>query len=261
MRLELIAKVRKKLAHWLNPAHEMARLAHQVHTGVISIEEMSGNKVATGRLKPLVKVLTEIQLDLKQQRAELAAIEQEIRDRVANRTDALERKIGSLQVQATRDGLTGLNNRRALDTELPHAIERYKTQARDSCLLMIDVDHFKSLNDALGHAAGDKLLKEIGQLIRSTLRGNDLAYRCGGDEFVVLLDKCNATAGQSTAKRLESLVRELTKSLKVSHPPQLSIGCCALSELPEPTPQLLLQAADKKLYEVKSTRPRLRRSA
>jgi diguanylate cyclase (GGDEF)-like protein len=256
-----VAKLSRKFRRWINPAYELARLARVAHRGHVSIEEMTGARVATGRLRPVAKVLADILLDLKQQRAELAELEREIRDRVANRTDALERKIGSLQVQATRDPLTGLHNRRALDIELPALINRYTAQGQDSCLLMIDVDHFKLLNDSLGHPAGDKLLQEIAQLIRSTLRGNDQAYRCGGDEFVVLLDKCNTMSGQSIAKRLESMVRELTRPIKVPHPPQLSIGVCAVSELVHPTAALLLQTADARLYQVKSTRPRLRRSA
>ncbi len=105
------------------------------------------------------------------------------------------------------------------------------------------------------------MLKEIGQLIRSTLRGNDQAYRCGGDEFVVVLQECDAAAGRQIANRLESLVKGLTKSLKVKFPPQLSIGLCALSELPTPAADILLKTADARLYEVKATRPRTRKSA
>jgi len=249
------------MRRWINPAHDAARLATLAQHGTLPIEEMSAAKVCRGRLAPLMKVVAAILLDLKQQRAERAALEQEIRDRIANRTDALERKIGSLQVQATRDPLTGLGNRRGLDADLPRIIERHRGSGEDACLLMIDVDNFKPLNDTLGHAAGDQLLTEIGQLIRSTLRGNDQAYRCGGDEFVVVLNSCGAVPGQAIARRLESLVRVLTKPLKVAFPPQLSIGVCALAELTDPTPQMLMQTADSRLYEVKSNRPRARRSA
>ncbi len=249
------------MADWMNPMRRVAALAERAHQGEISVEEFTSSPVSSGKFKPLVLVIAGILLDLKQQRAERAALEQEVRDRIANRTDALERRIGSLQLQATRDALTGLGNRRGMDAELPRVIEAFKSNSVDTALLMIDVDNFKSLNDTLGHAAGDQLLKEIGQLIRSTLRGKDQAYRCGGDEFVVLLHSCDADAAVVIARRLESLVRSLTKPLKVACPPQLSIGTCAVSELDPPTAELLKQTADARLYHVKATRPRIRRSA
>jgi diguanylate cyclase (GGDEF)-like protein len=257
----IVTALLKTLRRWFNPAYDLADLATEAQRGTISVEEMTHARAARGQLRPLAKVIATILLDLKQQRAERAAIEQETRDRIANRTDALERKIGSLTVQATRDALTSLGNRRGLDLDLPRLLDHHHQNQTDACLLMIDVDHFKPLNDTLGHPAGDQLLREIGQLIRSTLRGQDQAYRSGGDEFVVILHGCNQTVGQAVATRLESLVRGLTKSLKVVFPPQLSIGVCAISELTEQTADMLLKTADARLYAVKSTRPRIRRSA
>jgi PleD family two-component response regulator len=177
MRIRNVATLAKKLRKWINPAHEAARLVTLAQHGTLPIEELSAAKISRGRLSPLMKVVTAVLLDLKQQQADRGALEQEIRDRIANRTDALERKIGSLQVQATRDPLTGLGNRRGLDIELPRIVDRYRGDGQDACLLMIDLDNFKSLNDTLGHAAGDQLLKEIGQLIRSTLPGLSLRWR------------------------------------------------------------------------------------
>jgi diguanylate cyclase (GGDEF)-like protein len=257
----IVTALLKTLRRWFNPAYDLADLATEAQRGTISVEEMTHARAARGQLRPLAKVIATILLDLKQQRAERAAIEQETRDRIANRTDALERKIGSLTVQATREALTSLGNRRGLDLDLPRLLDHHHQNQTDACLLMIDVDHFKPLNDTLGHPAGDQLLREIGQLIRSTLRGQDQAYRSGGDEFVVILHGCNQTVGQAVATRLESLVRGLTKSLKVVFPPQLSIGVCAISELTEQTADMLLKTADARLYAVKSTRPRIRRSA
>jgi diguanylate cyclase (GGDEF)-like protein len=240
---------------------ELIRLIHRAHQGQISIEELTNAKAARGRRADWVAVVAEILLDLKQQRAERAALEQEIRDRIANRTDALERKIGSLQVQAARDALTGLGNRRALDADLQKIIDTCQSTGTDACLLMIDVDHFKPLNDTLGHAAGDQLLREIGQLIRSNLRAEDHAYRAGGDEFVILMPGANLAAGMTLSARLGSLVTGLTRSLAVTLPPQLSIGSCALTELKEPTAKELLHTADSRLYAVKALRPRTRKSA
>jgi len=254
-------KILRVLRASFRPRDELARLIRRAHAGRISIEEFISAPAAQGHRAVLASAVAKVLLDLKQQRAERAALAQEIRDRIANRTDALERKIGSLQVQAARDGLTGLNNRRALDLDLPKMIETSKAAGTDACLLMIDVDHFKPLNDTLGHAAGDQLLREIGQLIRCNLRGDDRAYRCGGDEFVVLMPNSNLAAGRSLAGRIGSLVTALTQSLAVAYPPQLSIGACAMSELKEPTVEQFLGTADSRLYAAKALRPRSRRSA
>jgi diguanylate cyclase (GGDEF)-like protein len=247
---------------WLRGRNaQLVRLVRAAHRGEISVEELLGARPARGRRSELVAAVAELLLDLKQQRGERAALEQEIRDRIANRTDALERKIGSLQLQATRDALTALGNRRALDVELQSAIAAFQRSGGDACLLMIDVDHFKQLNDTLGHAAGDQLLKEIAQLIRSNLRENDTAYRSGGDEFVVLMRDSNLPVGMTLSSRLCALVSALTRSLTVPLPPQLSIGACALSELKTQTAEALMHTADGRLYAVKALRPRSRRSA
>jgi diguanylate cyclase len=119
---------------------------------------------------------------------------------------------------------------------------------------MIDVDNFKPLNDTLGHAAGDQLLKEISQIIRSTVRDDDMAFRVGGDELVVLLGSCNFTGGKAIAERLDSLVVALTRPLQTPRQVRLSIGVCTLMELAEASPAGLMEVADKRLYAVKAAR-------
>ena len=122
---------------------------------------------------------------------------------------------------------------------------------------MIDIDYFKTLNDTLGHAAGDELLRDIGQIIRSTIRENDAAFRCGGDEFVVVLPGCTEESAQSMAERLNSLVKALTRPLRLAQQPKLSIGLSTLNSIREPSAAGLLEEADKRLYEVKSARSEL----
>jgi diguanylate cyclase (GGDEF)-like protein len=122
---------------------------------------------------------------------------------------------------------------------------------------MIDVDHFKGLNDTLGHAAGDQLLRDIGQLIRSSVRdGRDAAFRVGGDEFVVLMPGATPAAAASLAQRLISLVDAHAKTLRTIPKPRLAIGVALLSELPanKVGAHELLRAADRVLYKIKSER-------
>src|SRR5690606_14641280 len=133
---------------------------------------------------PVAALLAEILHDLRQQKTAVAELHAETRQRVAQRTDALERQLGSLRQQASRDKLTGLYNRRMLDQCLNQLVDECRAGRRALCLLMMDADYFKQLNDTLGHAAGDDLLRSIGQIIRSALREQDLAFRYGGDEFI-----------------------------------------------------------------------------
>ena len=223
----------------------------RVQRGEAPIEQLSE---IGGGLGPLVPAVQDLLRELRQQRAATAELELEIRQRVANRTDALERTIGTLRHQATRDALTGLFNRRFLDQYLPQCVQRHLKSNGELCLLMMDVDNFKVLNDTLGHAAGDDLLRAIGQLIRSAARGEDVAFRCGGDEFVVLLPGYGTDAGRALADRLTSLVDCLGRTLKVPRKPRLAIGMTTLSACDDRTPDGLLAAADRSLYEVKRVR-------
>jgi diguanylate cyclase (GGDEF)-like protein len=173
---------------------------------------------------------------------------------VARRTDALERAIGSLRHQATRDALTGLGNRRMLDVSLPKLMETCRAQKSDLCVMVMDVDHFKKLNDTLGHSAGDQLLRDLGQLIRSTVRVTDLSFRLGGDEFVVLMPAAEEQAATTLADRLVKLVDMYGKTLRVEPRPRVSIGLARMLAHPDATPDELLHVADKALYDVKAER-------
>jgi diguanylate cyclase (GGDEF)-like protein len=237
---------------WRRPARALAELLPAVQRGEAAVEQLAD--LDAGELKPIACLVVGLVRELRQQRTATAELENEIRQRVANRTDALERTIGTLRQQATRDALTGLFNRRFLDQYLPQCVQRHLKEHRDLCLLMLDLDNFKLLNDTLGHAAGDDLLRDVGQLIRSTARGDDVAFRCGGDEFVVLLPGYGADAGLILGDRLSSLVDALGRTLKVPAAPRLAIGIASLADVSDPTPSGLLKEADRRLYAVKRSR-------
>jgi diguanylate cyclase (GGDEF)-like protein len=221
--------------------------------GQLLIEEFERHPL--GGLSPLRPVLLDLLRERRQQRSEISRLHMEIERRVAKRTDALERLIGKLRAQATRDVLTGLYNRRMLDQCLNELVSRCAQDRAPLCVLMIDVDDFKLLNDTLGHAAGDALLRAIGQLIRSSIRQQDLAFRCGGDEFLIVLPQSPKPIGEALARRLSDLVDALATTLVVSRRPRLSIGVSMLGELPGVTTgQELMKEADRLLYAAKTAR-------
>ncbi len=115
-------------------------------------------------------------------------------------------RLSSLETLAGADPLTGLGNRRAFDRAIADALARAEAEQRPVCLLMIDVDHFKSVNDRFGHAVGDDVLKGVAADLSASLRGTDRAYRYGGEEFCVLLHDDSATVGD--AARIAERLRE-----------------------------------------------------
>jgi diguanylate cyclase (GGDEF)-like protein len=236
---------------WVWPVRHFNQLLPRIRAGELPIDSLSE---VEGGLKELTAHVQSLLHELRQQKTHVKEIEAELSQRIANRTDALERTIGSLRQQAVRDPLTGLYNRRMLDQYLPDAIEKCRAKKINLALLMIDVDYFKILNDTLGHASGDELLRNIGQIIRSTIREDDTAFRCGGDEFVVVLPACDEASAEAFAKRIESLVTALAKTLRIQQPPALSIGMATLGQVGAPSATALLEEADRRLYQNKSAR-------
>ena len=232
--------------HWTLPLRELRDQARRVQRGDASIESLSAVGGGPAEIVPLIQEL------LREQRAAIAALEAQMQRKMDSRTGALERTIESLRQQATRDALTGLFNRRFLDTFLPQAVQKCLATKAELSVLMIDVDYLKPLNDTLGHAAGDALLKSIGQIVRSTVRGEDVAFRFGGDEFVVLMLGAGEKGARALSERLTSLVDGLCRTYHVAPRPRLSIGMATLASLKEPTAEALLTEADRNLYAIKA---------
>lgn len=152
-----------------------------------------------------------------------------------------------LQEASIRDGLTGVYNRRFLNERLPVMVSemnRYKTTAS---LLMIDIDHFKQINDTLGHQAGDGVLLEVALQIKTGLRDTDVIMRYGGEEFVVLLPHTGLDAAQQLAERLRQDIQLGMTAYGV--PATVSIGMAQLKT--GETQHDWLRRADSALYLAK----------
>ena len=248
----------RDLLYWRHSTRSFARLVNELRAGTAPLAELDQ---VTGGARVLVEPMRSILLDLREQKRINNELQDEMRNRILSRTDALERQLGTLKAQAARDPMTGLGNRRAFDAMSAQIFQACSESHEDLCALMIDVDNFKPLNDTLGHAAGDELLKSIGELIRSSIREHDSAYRIGGDEFVILLPRAARAIGDRLAERLISLVEHLARPMKLPHPPGLSIGSAALSDEKFADVKAMLDHADRRLYAAKATKPaRQRRS-
>jgi two-component system, cell cycle response regulator len=150
------------------------------------------------------------------------------------------------------DPLTGLWNYRYLHESLRREVERASRFGRMLAVLVLDLDHFKDVNDTYGHAAGDAVLGEFARRIRVGLREVDVAFRQGGEEFVVLLPETDAYGGAIVAERLGAAVRDHPVSFDgLTVPISVSIGVAVYPEHGENSPQVLA-AADRALYAAKN---------
>lgn len=156
-----------------------------------------------------------------------------------------------LEKVALRDSLTGIMNRTALDELMPQEITRAQRYGYELSVLMIDIDHFKSINDSIGHVDGDSVLRHIAQTIDKELRDSDLSFRFGGDEFLVMLPHTDLEGAHVTAKQVISAVGKLAiiSSDQENINPHVSIGVATKHS--GESSQELMRRADLALYTAK----------
>lgn len=169
-------------------------------------------------------------------------------------TQSLRQSVQESIELAVTDPLTGLHNRRYLETHLTTLVEKIGNRGKALTLLALDIDHFKSVNDTHGHDVGDKVLQEFAQRIESEVRGIDLVARTGGEEFIVVLPNTSIGQGAEIAERIrENVVGtnfELGEDMPTL-PVTVSIGVSALDD-PEDQPDDILKRADLALYDAKN---------
>ncbi|MBN8488888.1 MAG: diguanylate cyclase, partial [Burkholderiales bacterium] len=153
---------------------------------------------------------------------------------------------------ADTDALTGLSNRRALLQALTLEVARSRRSGRPLCLALLDLDHFKSVNDQHGHAAGDQVLRQFSALMQGTLRASDSCGRLGGEEFVVLMPDTDLPQAVASIDRLRlALAARPLAWIDESMELTVSAGVARLEPGADADGARLLQAADEALYEAK----------
>jgi diguanylate cyclase (GGDEF)-like protein len=139
------------------------------------------------------------------------AEQQRIQDSVGQAAPVLAnlRNLAVAEIRAATDGLTGLPNKRAVTDAMKRLFAQASTTASPLGLLLIDLDHFKQINDEWGHPVGDQVLANVGAVLRSVLRARDFAGRNGGEEFAVLLPDTGIPAALEIAERIRAAVAEI----------------------------------------------------
>ncbi len=159
----------------------------------------------------------------------------------------------ALEQLATRDGLTGLANRRCFDDTLRAEWARAQRQQQPLSLLMVDVDNFKAYNDAHGHLGGDECLKRIATAVASEMRANDLVARYGGEEFAVILPNQSLKGAAIVAERIRCRVEQLEVPNFLAPVQHVTVSIGAATALPSPDTNAsqLVAIADAALYRAK----------
>lgn len=158
-----------------------------------------------------------------------------------------------LQELSMTDGLTSLRNRRAFDQQLPAALEHARRYQRTLSIAVIDIDHFKAINDGFGHDAGDAILRGVAQIIAAGTRQTDYAARIGGEEFAILLPETAMFEGLQFAEKLRNAVASSTIRVgDTSHNVTISIGLANVPHSQVCDADELFRAADQALYRAKA---------
>lgn len=166
----------------------------------------------------------------------------------------LQRIIDGLCDLSLKDPLTGLGNRRQFRAALERAIEVVARSGESVLLLLLDIDHFKNINDTHGHLVGDQVLQAIARSLAQCVRPMDSVARYGGEEFAMILPNCRPACGRAVADR----IRRTIESLPIRVAPQLelrvtvSIGGAYAPEWVRSTADLWVERADQQLYRAKT---------
>ena len=168
---------------------------------------------------------------------------------------AAQKKLQVLETLSNIDPLTGLYNRRYFINSLEREFERLKRYNRTLSLLMIDMDHFKSINDKCGHPVGDRVLTVVSRILTTGLRRMDVCARYGGDEFITMLPETEKTGAVSVAQRYMNKIREYAATDLCGKIKNIScsIGIAYLPETSINTISDFLKSADEALYISKNT--------
>jgi diguanylate cyclase len=166
----------------------------------------------------------------------------------------LQGVIDALADLSNRDPLTGLANRRSFEMALEREIDRVARAGEPALLLVLDIDHFKRVNDTHGHAAGDAVIRAVAHAVVQAVRPMDLVARVGGEEFAVVLPNCPSSFGPTVAERIRSSVAQQQVMMTPGNFVQatVSLGAAFAPQWVRSSPLLWMERADRQLYRAKA---------
>lgn len=226
-----------QIGHSVDHARDLTSLRQEVRVRLDAIDQHLHHhrESESGRLKAWEQRMNE-------QRGRIEQLETEM--------NVMQQRLASTQRRALTDALTGIPNRSAYDQRLGSEIGSPARVSRPLCLVVLDVDFFKKINDQYGHPAGDKLLQSLGQHLQRCLREQDFAARYGGEEFVLLFDGINLSQGLTVADKLRRGVEKMHFAVR-GDPVQVTVSAGLTCLKPGDTAQSVFERADRALYQAK----------
>lgn len=209
------------------------------------------NGVTADQLRSTIKVLMAENGRAREEAARLAASLKSSQDSIK----AIKESLASAREEGLRDALTGLRNRRHFDRTLSKEIDRAQETGSPLTICMLDIDHFKRVNDDFGHPTGDSVLRLVGGMLSENLKGRDIPVRYGGEEFSIILPQTPLKAGESIADRIRA---QLANKRLVLADNKTSLGVITASFgvaewMPGEADAELIARADAMLYQAKRT--------
>jgi diguanylate cyclase len=168
----------------------------------------------------------------------------------------LQALIDGLCALSSRDALTGLANRRHFESVLARELDRVARAGEPALLLMLDIDHFKRVNDSRGHVAGDMVIKSVAQALMQCVRPMDTVARVGGEEFAIALPNCPPAFGPMVAERVRARIERSVVEVGLGESPirvTVSIGGAFAPQWVRSNLELWMERADKQLYRAKQS--------
>lgn len=239
------------LAYWLatlfsRPVEQLAKDARKVALGDESIDFAVHSSLREVRY--LAKALRSMTAKLARKRLALEQINQTLEQQVAHRTADLEKANEALQALSRVDALTQVANRRAADEKLNILFSLMQRGEKPYAVLLLDIDHFKQVNDSYGHAIGDNVIQRVATVLQSKLRETDMLARYGGEEFIILLPATDQAGAKTLAEKLCNSIAADT--IPVVGRVTISVGV-ALANAQHNNPEQAVRFADEAMYQAK----------
>ena len=236
--LVMLSAVYVFAASLVRPLDGLVKGARRVAEGDLDVDLPSDRGDEIGYLS---RVFNDMVVRLQEDREVVAAAQTQLLEH--------NRRLEELTVT---DTLTGLANRRSLSDIMARQLERYRRDARIFSVLMLDLDHFKTVNDRYGHLVGDEVLRQFAACLKQSIRAVDLAARYGGEEFTIILFDTGHEDSWELAERIRTQVRDMRFTVEPGTVLEVtvSIGIAEVSDT-DSAPDDLLQRADAALYQAK----------
>ncbi|MDR6983689.1 diguanylate cyclase [Rheinheimera pacifica] len=233
-------------SHFSRPVEQLASLAQKVAQGGENVVFNVSSKLT--EIRHLSGALSSMMIKMAAKRQALLQANSTLEQQVATRTADLERANARLQQLSHKDALTGIYNRRAADERLKAEFATAKRSSQRYAVLLMDIDHFKQINDQLGHETGDQVIQQVAKLLDNTIRDSDFVARYGGEEFIAVLPATDLHGAVIIANKLCRDIASL--DFATAGRVTISIGV-APSAVDDTDADTVVRKADAAMYEAK----------